>query len=215
MKIIIGSTRETSMLRIYGWKRSRVVRCMWVMEELGLQYEQIPLNPNEGQTRTPDYLALNPQGKIPTLVHDDFVLTETMAINSYLASNFPGSLWPATPRGAAKLQQWTSWGLSELEPPLVAIMREGRRPKEQIDQARIDGWHADVHRVIDAALEPILGGRQYLLTDSGFSLADLNVASVASVLPVFEISLSGHPNTDQWMKRCFSRDAWRRVMERA
>jgi len=108
----------------------------------------------------------------------------------------------------------TSWGLSELEPPLVAIMREGRRPKEQIDQARIHGWHADVHRVIDAVLEPILGGQQYLLTDSGFSLADLNVASVASVLPVFEISLSGHPNTDQWMKRCFSRDAWRRVMER-
>ena len=93
-------------------------------------------------------------------------------------------------------------------------MREGRRPKEQIDHARIDGWRADVHRAIDAVLEPILGGRQYLLTDSGFSLADLNVASVASVLPVFEISLSGHPNTDQWMKRCFSRDAWRRVMER-
>ncbi len=84
------------MLRIYGWKRSRVVRCMWTMEELGLQYEQIPLNPNEGQTRTPDYLALNPQGKIPTLVHDDFVLTETMAINAYLASSFPGSLWPST-----------------------------------------------------------------------------------------------------------------------
>jgi len=166
---IIGSSRETNMLRIYGWKRSRVVRCMWVMEELGLQYEQIPLNPNEGQTRTPDYLALNPQGKIPTLVHDDFVLTETMAINAYLASSFPGSLWPATPRGAAKLQQWTSWGLSELEPPLLAIMREGRRPKEQIDQTRIDGWHADVHRVVDAVLEPILGRQQYLLADSGFS----------------------------------------------
>ncbi len=214
MKIIIGSARETSMLKIYGWKRSRVVRCMWVMEELGLQYEHVSLDPNEGQNRTPDYLALNPQGKIPTLVHDDFVLTETMAINSYLASSFPGSLWPATARGAAKLQQWTSWALSELEPPLVAIMREGRRPKEQIDQARIDGWHADVHCVIDAVLEPVLGGQQYLLTDSGFSLADLNVASVASVLPVFEISLNGHPNTDRWMKRCFSRDAWRRVMER-
>src|SRR5258707_6570236 len=145
MKIMIGSTRETSMLKIYGWKRSRVVRCMWVMEELGLQYEQIPLNPNEGQTRTPDYLALNPQGKIPTLVHDDFVLTETMAINSYLASSFPGSLWPATPRGPASLQQCTSWGLSELEPPFVAIGREGRRPKEQDDYARIRHCNADDH----------------------------------------------------------------------
>jgi len=71
-----------------------------------------------------------------------------------------------------------------------------------------------VLRRLDAVLEPILGRQQYLLADSGFSLADLNVASVASVLPVFQISLSNHPNTDQWMKRCFSRDAWRRVMER-
>jgi glutathione S-transferase len=208
------SDGETSMLRIYGWKRSRVVRCMWVMEELGLEYEQIPLNPNEGQTRTPDYLALNPQGKIPTLVHDDFVLSETMAINIYLARSFPGSLWPSTAKGVAKVHQWTSWAISELEPPLVAIMREGRRPAEQIDQSRVDGWRGDVHRMVDAVLEPVLGRQPHLLADGGFSLADLNVAAVASVMPIFEIGLSGHPHTDQWMKRCFSRDAWRRVMER-
>jgi glutathione S-transferase len=202
------------VLRIYGWKRSRVVRCMWVMEELGLEYERIPLNQSEGENRAPDYLALNPQGKIPTLVHDDFVLSETMAINTYLASSFPNSLWPSTARGVAKMQQWTSWAISELEPPLVAIMQESRRPAEQIDQSRIDGWRADVHRMVDAVLEPILGRQQYLLEDSGFSLADLNVAAVASVMAVFDIGLGAHPNTDQWMKRCFSRDAWRRVMER-
>jgi glutathione S-transferase len=188
---------------------------MWVMEELGLEYERIPLNQSEGENRAPDYLALNPQGKIPTLVHDDFVLSETMAINTYLASSFPGSLWPSTARGVAKMQQWTSWAISELEPPMVAIMRESRRLAEQIDQSRIDGWRADVHRMIDAVLEPILGRQPYLLEDSGFSLADLNVAAVASVAAVFDIGLGGHPNTDQWMKRCFARDAWRRVMERA
>jgi glutathione S-transferase len=202
------------MLKVYGWKRSRVVRCMWVMEELGLEYEQIPLNPNEGETRTAEYLALNPQGKIPTLVHDDFVLSETLAINIYLASNFPGSLWPSTAAGIAKVHQWTSWALSELEPPMIAIMRETRRAAEQIDQSRIDGWRADVHRMVDTVLEPILGRRQHLLPDSGFSLADLNVAAVASVMPVFEINPGDHPHTDQWMKRCFARDAWRRVMQR-
>ena len=129
------------MLKIYGWKRSRVVRCMWVMEELGLQYEQIPLNPHEGQTRTAEYLALNPQGKIPTLVHDDFVLSETMAINIYLASNFPGALWPSTPRGVAKMQQWTSWALAELEPPLLSIMRE-RSPAQGSDRSEPHRWLA-------------------------------------------------------------------------
>jgi glutathione S-transferase len=104
---------------------------MWVLEELGLDYEQVPLNPHAGETRTPDYLALNPSGKIPTLVHDAFVLSESMAINWYLASAFPGTLLPREPSHAAKALQWTSWAITELEPTVVAIMREGRRPKDR------------------------------------------------------------------------------------
>ena len=125
------------MLKIYGWKRSRAARCMWVMEEMSLDYEQVPLNPHAGETRTPEYLALNPSGKIPTLVHDDFVLAESMAINWYLASSFPGTLLPRDPRHGAKIQQWTLWAITELEPPVVAIMREGRRPQGT------DRWRQD------------------------------------------------------------------------
>ena len=134
------------MLKIYGWKRSRTIRCVWTLEELGLDYEQIPLNPNAGETQTAEYLALNPSGKIPTLAHDDFVLTETTAINFYLASTFSGSLLPPGALDLAKLHQWTSWALTELEPPLVSIFREGRRAEDKIDRARIEAWHADVQR---------------------------------------------------------------------
>jgi len=201
------------MLKIYGWRRSRAARCMWVMEELGLAYEQMPLNPHAGETRTPEYLALNPSGKIPTLVHDEFVLSESVAINWYLASRFPGTLLPRDPQLAAKVLQWTSWAVTELEPPLVAIMREGRRAKEQVDAERITAWHGEVHRMLDAVLEPALAG-EYLLDGQGFTLADLNVAAVAMVLPVFEISLDPHPRVAQWMKRCFAREAWARVQQR-
>ena len=61
-----------------------------------------------------------------------------MAINWYLASSFPGSLLPRAARQEARVHQWTLWAITELEPPVVAIMREGRRPKEQIDESRID-----------------------------------------------------------------------------
>jgi glutathione S-transferase len=202
------------VLKIYGWKRSRAVRCMWVMEELGLAYEQVPLNPHAGETRTPEYLALNPAGKIPTLVHDDFVISESVAINWYLASAFPGTLLPQEKRLAAKVLQWTSWAISELEPPAVSIMREGRRAKDSVDAARIEAWRAEAHRTIDTVLEPQLGRHPYLLGEA-FTLADLNVASVASALPVFEIKLEGHPATAQWMKRCFEREAWARAQARA
>ena len=114
------------MLRIYGWKKSRAVRCMWVLEELGLEYEQIPLNPHAGETRTPEYLALNPAGKIPTLVHDGFVLSETVAINWYLASSFPGTLLPADRQAQAQTQQWTSWALSDLR--AASGRHHARRP---------------------------------------------------------------------------------------
>ncbi len=206
---------EPGMLKIYGWKRSRAIRCMWVMEELGLDYEQVPLNPHAGETRTPEYLALNPSGKIPTLVHDDFVLTESMAINWYLASSFPGTLLPREPRLGARVQQWTSWSITELEPPVVSIMREGRRSKEQIDAGRIEAWRAGIHGILETVLEPHLAREKFLLPGGSFTLADLNVASVASSLQAFDIGLDRHPNVADWMQRCFSREAWARVQQSA
>jgi glutathione S-transferase len=203
------------VLKIYGSKRSRTLRCMWVMEELGLTYEQIPLNPHAGETRTPDYLAINPSGKIPTLVHDGFVLTESVAINWYLASNFPGTLLPRDPRLTAKVQQWTSWAITELEPPLIGIMREHRRSKEQVDVSRIEAWRAEVHRLIETVLEPSLAGGTYLLDGQGFTLADLNVASVASAMQMFEISLERHPSVADWIRRCFARKAWATAQQRS
>ena len=203
------------MLRIYGIKRSRAIRCMWTLEELGVEYEQIPLNPHAGETRTPEYLALNPGGKIPTLVHDDFVLTETMAINLYLASTFPGSLLPGDRKGMAKLHQWTSWALTELEPPLVSIMREGRRPEPQVDAARLDAWRADIHGMVDSVLERHLARHESMLGGAGFTLADLNVASVASSMQLLGVDLTGHPRTSAWMQRCFARPAYQRAQQKA
>jgi glutathione S-transferase len=201
------------MLTLYGVKKSRAVRCMWVMEELGLEFTHIPLNPHVGETRTSDYLALNPSGKIPTLVHDGFALTETMAINLYLASNFGGALLPKDAHNVAKVHQWTSWALTELEPALMAIVREGRRPKDKIDDTRIEDARTDIHKMIATVLEPQLAQRDYIL-QGGITLADLTVASVASSLQAFEISLDAHQAVAAWMKRCFARPAWLRVQQR-
>jgi len=203
------------MLKIYGWKRSRTIRCIWTLEELGLDYEQIPLNPNAGETQTAEYLALNPSGKIPTLVHDEFVLTETTAINFYLASTFTGSLLPPGALDLAKLHQWTSWALTELEPPLVSIFREGRRAEDKIDRARIEGWHADVHKAVGTVLEPHLAQQPQMLSGSDFTLADLTVSSVASSMQALGLEVARHPKVVEWMQRCFSRPAWKRAQEKA
>jgi glutathione S-transferase len=201
------------MRKIYGWKRSRAMRCLWVLEELGLDYEHVALNPNLGETRTPDYLALNPSGKIPTLVEDDFALTETIAINAYLASGHGGTLWPKSARAIAKLNQWVSWAVTELEPPVVSIFREGRRAPEQVDQARVAGWKAEVSRMLNEILEPHLARHEHLVPGEGFTLADLNLAALVGNIKAMSLLPGECAATARWMERCFSRPAWRRLQD--
>jgi glutathione S-transferase len=202
-----------NMRKIYGWKRSRAIRCLWVLEELGLEYEHIPLNPNLGETRTPAYLELNPSGKIPTLVEDDFVLSESIAINAYLAGRNPGTLWPSDPRSVAKVNQWVSWSVTELEPPVVAIFREGRKPPDQSDPARVAGWQADVVRMLKDILEPQLARRSYLLSDADFTLADLSLAALVGNVKAFNLLPSECMHTERWLQRCLSRPAWQKIRD--
>jgi glutathione S-transferase len=201
------------MLKIYGWKRSRAIRCLWVLEELGLEYQHVPLNPNLGETRTAEYLALNPSGKIPTLVEDDFVLTESIAINAYLACRQPNGLWPTSPRSVAKLNQWVSWAVTELEPPVVSIFREGRRPPESIDQARIAAWKTDTAAKLNEVLEPHLSRHPYLLAGEDFTLADLTVASLVGNAKSFNLLPEECVHTSRWLERCLARPAWKRLQE--
>jgi glutathione S-transferase len=201
------------MRKIYGQKRSRAIRCLWVLEELGLEYEHIPLDQNSGETRTPQYLALNPSGKIPILVEDDFVLSESAAINAYLASGHPGGLWPQAPRAVAKLNQWVSWAVTELEPPLVAAFREGRRPPEQIDQARVTGWKADIAKMLGKVLEPHLERHGTLLPAEEFTLADLTVATLVDNVKMFKLLPAECTHTERWLQRSLARPAWRRLQD--
>lgn len=203
------------MRKLYGWKRSRAIRCLWVLEELGLEYEHVPLNPNLGETRTPEYLALNPSGKIPTLVEDDFVLTESIAINAYLASRQPNRLWPDSPRSIAKLNQWVSWGVTELEPPVVAIFREGRRPPESIDQTRIAAWRDDVAAKLKHVLEAHLSRHPSLLPGEDFTLADLNLAALVGNVRSFNLLPDECVHTARWLERCLARPAWLRLQDPA
>ncbi len=202
------------MLKIYGQKASRALRCLWVLEELKVPYEHIPLNQNAGETRTPEYLAINPSGKIPALDHDGFVLTETVAINEYLANTFPNALLPRDNQGQAKLHQWTSWALTEVEPNLVGIFKEGRKPREQQDQTRVEFWRSEALKALRTVIEAHLGSRQYLLA-SDFTLADLNVSAILSPIAMIGIDISALPNTDSWLKRCLGRGAYKRAQAKA
>lgn len=107
---------------------------MWMLEELGLEYERIPTDHRAGEHHAPAYAALNPNLRVPTLVDGDLVLWESIAINLYLAGRYDGGLWPRGEAGRGVAYQWSLWGVTELELLLAACT--GRPAYQKLDKLR-------------------------------------------------------------------------------
>ena len=102
-----------SGLKIYGIARTRAFRALWMAKELGLDYEHDPVEIGDAGARTPEFLAINPNGRLPVIVDDGFVLFESLAITLYLAKKHSlGRLYPGTLEGEARAWQWSLWAVT-------------------------------------------------------------------------------------------------------
>jgi glutathione S-transferase len=195
-----------SKLKIYGIPASRTFRVLWCANELGLDYELVPTNFADGTSKTAEYLAINPNGKIPAIVDGELELWESMAINCYLARKQGGELWPKTPEGEAKLLQWSFWVVTMIEAPLLTVLlQDFVLPPGARDATARDAAEQELQaplQVLDDALAPT----GYLIGRS-FSLADLNVASVLSWSRVTRLDLSAFPNVARWFQAAMARPA--------
>lgn len=203
------------MLKIYGITQSRAFRTLWMAEELGLAYEQIALDFRGDGLHDPAYLALNPNGRIPTIDDDGFVLWESMAINLYLARRYGGNsrIWPDDVAGEALAWQWSFWVMSEVERPLLTVLMHKRvLPAAQRDADKVRrnlGILRAPFRVLDRGLH----GRDYLLGET-FSVADLNVAAVLGWCKPARVELDEFPSLAAWLDRCLDRPARQRAQHR-
>lgn len=194
------------MIKLYGQLRSRASRSLWALEEIGVPYELVPIDTNKGDNDKPEFLAINPNGRIPALVDGDLTLFESMAINLYLARKYGKDLWPANEAGEAHALQWSFWGMTEVEPFLITLLvqqvftPEDQRRPDRVEEAR----QALVPRL--AVLNNHLSGRPFLL-GSKFTIADLNLSSVFSLAEVVKVDLAPYPNIKKWVETCFSRPA--------
>jgi glutathione S-transferase len=203
-------------LKIYGVARSRAFRTLWMAKELGLDYQHVKVDFATGETRTPAHLALNPNGHVPVIDDDGFILWESMAINLYLAKKYgAGELYPSRLEDEARAWQWSLWGMTEVERPVLtalfnrAILPEGKRDPAAADAA--EKSLAAPLKVLDGVLGPTL----YLLGDH-FTVADLNVASILAWARPAQIDMSPFPRVAEWLKNCAERPAVRaaRQMQR-
>jgi glutathione S-transferase len=203
-------------LKIYGVARSRAFRTLWLAKELGLDYEHLKIDFADGGTRQPDYLAINPNGHVPAIDDDGFVLWESMAINLYLAKKHsPGVLYPAALQDEARAWQWSFWGMTEIERPvLTAMMNRAVFPEDKRDLAAADAAEAALAPPL-RVLDGVLGKSANLLGDP-FTVADLNLVSILSWARPAQIDLSAVPKVAEWLKNCAERPAARaaRQMQR-
>jgi glutathione S-transferase len=197
-------------LRIYGIARTRAFRALWMAEELGLVYEHLPIEIGDAGARAPEFLKINPNGRLPFIEDDCFVLFESLAITLYLAKKHStGKLYPGTLQGEAKAWQWTSWALNEVDRGVnIWSLHAVRLPQAERDAAKRDEALkvvASPFKVLDAAL----ANHPYLLGDD-FTVADLNVAAVIS--RAVDMDLSAVPNLKAWLSRCLERPAARKAL---
>lgn len=163
-------------MKLYEFAPTRSIRVRWTLQELGVAFEPIVVNLLAGEHRRPEFLALNPAGKIPVLVDGDLVLTESIAIVLYLAEKYPrGGLLPSDLAGRAQVHRWLLFATTELEQPLWRISRhtalypEHERLPAEVALARRD--FSDMAAVVAAHMR----GRAFVAGDQ-VTVADLVLA---------------------------------------
>jgi len=165
-------------MKLYGFGPTRSLRALWGLKELDADFEFVPVNLRAGEHRHPDFLRLNPAGKVPVLVDGDIVLTESAAIVMYLADKYRDKgLLPANLKDRAEAYRWIMFAVTELEQPLWRIARhtflypEARRLPDDIVLAREE--FVTMAAILDRHME----GREFIVGDR-LTIADCVTAYV-------------------------------------
>ncbi|MFQ5935383.1 MAG: glutathione S-transferase family protein [Acidiferrobacterales bacterium] len=197
------------MLRILGRKNSsNVQKVLWCCEELGLPYEREDVGGPFGKNKDPDYLALNPNGLVPTVIDDGFVLWESNSIIRYLAAKHGnGTLYPADPQSRAVIERWMDWQLSMVVPAINPVFFGLiRTPPEKRDHAVIAASRdrlAAAMTILDSNL-----ARTDYVAGSAFTVSDIPVGIMTYRWYTLEITREELPNLERWYNRLMERSGF-------
>jgi glutathione S-transferase len=197
----IVSNIKQGQLTIWGRTNSvNVQKVLWCLSELDLAYERIDAGMQFGRNHDPDYLAMNPNGRVPTLVDGDFVLWESNSIMRYLVLAYRegAPIYPQAPRRRANVDRWLDWTLSTLQPVDRAVFWAlVRTPVEQRDMVAIQK-DADAEAVQWRIVDAQLATRRFIEGDD-FTLADIALGAYARRwFGVEGISKPQLPHLERW-----------------
>ena len=192
------------MMKLYWSPRTRSFSALWLMEETGQPYERVLIDISKGAQKTPEYLAINPMGKVPALQDGEVTLAEAAAICAYVAELYPQAKLapPMGDRLRAKYLYWLFFGPSCVEPAMVQVAT-----KIEINPTAAGWGNAErVFDVLDAGLEQgpwILG--------ENFSAADIVIGSGLNFAVRLFKMIEARPSFDRYIDACTARPAFQRA----
>ena len=198
------------MLKIWGRANSmNVQKAMWAVGELGIAHERIDAGGKFGGLDTPQYLAMNPNKRIPTIDDDGVIVWESGAVVRYLAARYGrGSLWADDPGERAQADRWMDWKQTMLNPPLGTVfMGLVRTPADKRDRAALATAVTELgaqYAVFDRALQ----GRNFIAGDR-LTIGDIPVGATCYRYFTLPIQRPPLPNLEAWYKRLQDRPAYR------
>jgi glutathione S-transferase len=201
------------MITLYHAPLSRSCRVRWLLEELGLAYRLVTLDMKDGSMKTPEYLARNPLGKVPTIETAGVTMFESGAILEWLTEQDAGRRLTVAPGAASRpaFLQWLHWGEGSLLPPLADLAQHSFvRPAEERIPALVPDAVKRVRAAL-AALEPALAGKEYL-AGGAFSAADISVGYGLQLAKLLgQLDAQAFPNTAAYLERLSKRPAFQKA----
>ena len=201
------------MIKIYGFPNTRSTRATWALEEAGAEYEFIPVNLSKGDQNQPEFLGINPGGKVPALVDNDFVLNESAAICTYIGERFPASgLVPSEINERALYFQWCFFAMSELETPLWTMTKHTKiLPKERRIPVVADSCIWEFQRAANVLAKHLVE-REFVVGNQ-FTAADILLGATLNWARKAEIQLMSNV-LNAYTDRMTDRPALLRARER-
>ena len=199
------------MLKIWGRATSaNVTKPLWICDEMGVPYEHEEVGGAFGRTKDPEYLAMNPNSRVPTIDDDGFVLWESNAIVRYLASKHgKGTMAPSDPRDYADADRWMDWQQTTVLPVMTPIFwglvrtPEAERRPDVIEAARKEG--ISVWGILDARLQ----GRDYVMGDR-LTMADIPLGPQCHRWMTLIADRPAMPSLEAWYQRLLARPAFKK-----
>lgn len=216
------------MITLYGTYRSRATRNIWALDELGLSWQLKPViqayrleNRSENplapeaplNTRSAEFLRLSPAGAIPVMEDGGLVLSESLAINLYLAKKAGGALAAKDAREEALMVQWALYGATALESPALEISFAYAKGEDRSEagQAVIASACAQLARPM-AALETHLSAHSHMV-GGRFTVADINMAEVVRYAQPHAPLMERFGRVKSWLEHCQARPAFKAMWE--